>query len=125
MLVMHLINADRVISRPLAIIQTLAKRKCPVMHRRPDRQGILVGAGVHYRPGVALGFRPPTTPNFSARIIIPPHLPRKEPSKVAPASLPASGEQIFRQSSAHRRTQKVGEGYISLIPRSFCPRPKK
>jgi hypothetical protein len=38
-LVMHLIHANRVISRPLAIIQAVAKRKCSLVKRGSNGQG--------------------------------------------------------------------------------------
>jgi hypothetical protein len=41
-LVMHLIHADRVISRPLAIIQALAERKSSLVKCSSNRQGSLV-----------------------------------------------------------------------------------
>jgi hypothetical protein len=35
----HFIHADRVIARPLAVIQALAQSERPIMKRGSDRQG--------------------------------------------------------------------------------------
>jgi hypothetical protein len=38
MLMMHFINADGIVSRPLAVVQALAKRKSSVVKCGPDWQ---------------------------------------------------------------------------------------
>ena len=38
-LVMHLIDADRVVARPFAVVQALAERECSLVKRGSDGQG--------------------------------------------------------------------------------------